>query len=620
MSFADGTSVSRARRVFWLLLGLLGVLVLRAGYIQLVRGDELADRARRQQFTEITVPAPRGRIVDRHGRPLAASYHSRSVAANPQRVEDAETFALEVAFQLNEPEAAPQFARLIAEKRGEGKRFVYLRRRVDRDVADRLARSGIAGLDLREEPRREYPHRTAAAAVLGVVGADERGRITGLTGLERRYDSLLRGCDGVSCVFRSGKRESLNLFPERSRKTVPGADLHTTLDVVIQQIAEESLDALQEHHEPRASCAVVLDPRNGEILALAGRPGLDPERFPGVDREQLRVPAVQCSYEPGSTFKPLIMAWALTRRAVCADDMIDCGPGTKFFGGRRLSDVRAYGRLELASVLIKSSNIGIANVGQALGCDDTHALMGRLGFGRRTGIEVSGEQPGKVTPRAKWHKNYTLVSVSMGHEIAVTPVQLAVAYGALVNGGRLWQPTLLRDAVRPEPRQVGFSDDSLAFVRSALERVVNEGTGRRARIPGLRVGGKTGTSEKYPEGSKKYVSSFVGFAPVEDPRLVVLVMVDEPQARDGLKPYGGVVAAPVVKEIIRRALPLVETKLKPALSESGIRHEKKCVLRQGKVRVAAVHRSSVWAGERDSPVCCRNPDSDSAVLRRGPGR
>jgi cell division protein FtsI/penicillin-binding protein 2 len=609
---------TRARRVFLVLLVLLGGLVARAGYIQLVRGDEFAERARQMHFKLVTLPAPRGRILDRHGRPLAASYHARSVAADPQEVAHVEEFATRVAFLLHEPQAAPEFAALLEEKRRAGKRFVYLRRRVDRDLAERVCASGLRGLDIREEPRREYPHGRAAAAVLGVVGADERGRIAGLTGLEHRFDAFLRGTDGLSSVFRSGKRETLHLFPERARPPQPGRDLHTTLDATLQQVVEDALDGLQQRHRPRSSCAVALDPATGEILALAGRPALDPAAFPRVGRDCLRVPAVQCSYEPGSTFKPLICAWALTRGAVQPDQVFDCGPGLKWFGGRRLRDVRPHGHLDLLHVLVKSSNIGIAQVGQALGSDETFDYLRRLGFGRRTTVEVSGEQPGKVTERAKWHRNYTLVSVSMGHEVAMTPLQLAIAYSALLNGGSLLRPTLLRGPVRTTGR-IPFDPAALRFVRHAMERVVEEGTGRRARVTGLRVAGKTGTCEKYPEGSRRYVSSFVGYAPADDPRLLVLVVADEPRAVGGCKPYGGVVAAPVVGEIFRRALPLLDRYETIALPESGVRH-RNSELRQGKVRVAAVHRSSVWVGERDSPAASRSPDSVGAVPSRSKTR
>jgi len=621
VSFSAMTPARRARAMAILLLALLVLLVGRAGWIQLVRGEELAERAERQHFTELVVPAPRGRILDRHGRPLAASHHARTVAADPQLIDDVDGFAVRVAFLLDEAEAAREIAALIAERKQEGRRFVYLRRRVDRDRTDRLATAGLEGLILQEEPRREHPHGRAAAAVLGVVGADDDGHIVGLTGLERLYDATLRGQDGQCRLFRSGKRECLNFYPEHSVPAVPGRDLATTLDITIQQIVEDALDDLDAHHAPRASCAVVLDPWTGEVLAMAGRPALDPDRFPAVGEDSLRIPAVQFTYEPGSTFKPLIMSGALSRGAVHTGEVVDCGHGLRFFGGRRLTDVHPYGSLELADILVKSSNIGIATVGQALGCDDAFSLVNALGFGRRTGIELEGEQAGKVTPRKDWHENYTLVSVSMGHEIAVTPIQLAAAYCALLNGGRLFRPTLLRSGPRPEPRVLDLDASALAYVRGAMERVVGEGTARRARVDGLRVGGKTGTSEKYPEGSHRYFSSFVGFAPVDDPRLVVLVVADEPEARDGLRPYGGVVAAPVVGEILRRSVPLLESDESFALPESGVRHNKKSVSRQGKVkRVAAVHRSSVSAGERDFPVEGRNPDSVGVNFRRSAGR
>jgi len=614
-----GTGEFRARRLFLGLLVLLALLVGRAGYIQLVRGEELARRASRQHFLAIDIPAPRGRLLDRQGRALAVSYHARTIAADPQLIEDAGEFASRVAFLLGEPDAAAGFAKLIAAKKEEGKRFVYLRRRVDRELAAGVEEAGIAGVVVREEPRREYPHGRNGAAVLGVVGADAEGRVSGLTGLERIYDAQLRGRDGIAFVLRSGRHESLHLYPEKDREPDPGRDLELTIDITLQEIVEEALDGLEAKHHPHAACAIVLDPITGEILALANRPAFDPADFPAIDPQCLRIHAVQDAFEPGSTVKPLIVARALTCRVVRPGQLFDCGPGVKYFGGRRLQDVHPNHTLDLEHVLIKSSNIGMAQVGQALGCDHAFSLLLSLGFGKKTGIEATGEQCGKVTERKKWHPDYTLVSVSMGHELLVTPIQLAVAHASLVNGGHLVRPTLVRDpsGAPPEPPQALPLDPSaLAFVRRAMEEVVEEGTGKRAVVEGVRIGGKTGTAEKYPEGSHRYVSSFVGFAPAQDPRLLVLVLADEPQGVGGIKPYGGVVAAPVAGEIIRRAIPLLDQILAP--SEPGVR-QKLGTNTEGKVRVAAVHRSSVWAGEGDSPVASRNPDSEGEGTRRSGG-
>jgi len=610
------TGEFRARRLFLLLLLTLGALVARAGYIQLVRGEEFARRARKQHFIEVEIPAPRGKVLDRHGRALAVSYHARTLAADPQVIEDPGEFASRVVFPLGEPEAAAAIAALVTAKKEEGKRFVYLRRRVDREIAARVEAIGVPGLIVREEPRREYPHGRNGAAIVGVVGADANGRVSGLTGIEAIYDTRLRGVDGISHVLRTGRHETFHLYPECDREPRPGDDLVLTIDVVLQEIVEDALDGLEQKHRPKAACAIALDPFTGEILALANRPSFDPLDFPAIDPQSLRIHAVQDGFEPGSTLKPLIVAAALTNGAVRPGQLFDCGPGVKYFGGRRLEDVRPNHTLDLQHVLIKSSNIGMAQVGQALGCDAAFRFLTSLGFGRKSGIEVTGEQAGKVTERPKWHPDYTLVSVSMGHEIVVTPLQLAVAHATLLNGGRVVRPTLLRDAAPEAPRKIHLDPAALAFVRRAMEEVVEEGTGKRAAVDGLRIGGKTGTAEKYPEGSHRYVASFVGFAPVDAPRLLVLVLADEPQAVDGIKPYGGVVAAPVVGEILRRAVPLIDRILAP--SEPGVR-QKLGTDTQGKVRVAAVHRSSVWAGEGDSPVASRNPDSGGAESGRSRG-
>ncbi len=695
MSASDDRFPARLRVVFGLLLFGLGLLVLRIGHMQIVRGEEFADRARRQHFRRIQETALRGSILDRNGRPLVATYHSRLVAANPQDVVDIPGFAAQVAFALRDPAAAPEFSRILEEGRRGGLQFVYLRRYVDRDLALSVEALRLPGLDTREDPRREYPHGSAAAALVGMVGPDAKGKNAGLSGLERRYDALLRGQDGSRSVFRSGAlgETPYHLYPERDVRALPGADLQTTIDIAIQQIAEEALLHLHETHAPKSSCAIVLDPKTGEILALAGRPALDPARFPDVRPEALRIPAVQLVYEPGSTLKPFVMAWALTQGAVHPGQRIDCGQGIKHFGARSLRDVKPNGILDLEQVLVKSSNIGMAEVGVALGIGPMWDLLQQLGFFRPTGVGLAGEAAGSVEPRSRWTVNYMLTTVSMGHALTVTPLQLVSAYAALLEDGAVRRPHLVRGAVplagslslggdsawtgtsaidctlaasgplaraagdgpppepagslagdstsfrppepagsfggdstsfrppepagssggdstsfRPPepPRQIRFSREALRFVREAMVKVVEEGTGRRARIPGVRVGGKTGTSEQYPEGCNRYHASFVGFAPADDPRLLVLVVADDPTTKEGLRPYGGVVAAPFVAEILRRSLPLVVHPIPPTPSESGVRQNRSFA---ESVRSAAVHWSSVNAEVRMTSAEGRNPDS-----------
>jgi len=338
-----------------------------------------------------------------------------------------------------------------------------------------------------------------------------------------------------------------------------------------------------------------------------------------VDRDSLRIPAIHMSYEPGSTLKPLIMAEALSRNAVGEDQVFDCGPGYRKFGWRVVHDVRPHHDIALDRVLIKSSNIGMAQVGMALGIRATHAYLDRLGFGRRTGVALQGEEPGSLTRVAEWREHEHLISMSFGRAVMVTPLQLAVAFSTLANGGYVVSPRLLVQRHRPEPRRVGYTPRALEFVRATLTRVVAEGTGRRARVRGIDVAGKTGTSKHYskpgePEENGKYDSSFIAFAPADDPRLLVLVVAREPKkSKTYPRPYGGVVAAPTVGRILRRTLPVLEARLNGAPSESGVRQT---VQKEKQVRVAAVQRSSAVTGERISPVDGRNPDSEGAVLCR----
>jgi len=611
----------RARVLFVLVLFALGGLIARAGWIQLVRGDEFALRAKDMHLTQFEIPAARGRILDRRGRPLAVSYHARSIAVDPIRVDDPAGFATELAFLIGDADAAPALARRLRERKAAGVRFAYLRRHADRDVVARVEAADLPGLDLREEPRREYPHGDAGAAVVGVVGTDPDGRIAGLTGLEARYDEVLRGTPGRCSVLRSGRSERLHLFPEREVHPVPGRDIYTALDVRVQQIAEQALDALQEKHEPKASCAIVMDPYTGELLALAGRPHVRRSAWPNVSPVALKNVAVHNVYELGSTLKPLVVAAALSAGAVRENEDFDCGPGRRYFGGRLLRDVKPNHVIDVETILVKSSNVGVAQVGQRLGIDGMRRFFTSVGFDEPTGVEIAGEESVRLKPRDKWTENYTLVSVSMGRELQLSPLQLARAYAALVNGGFLVRPTLLRRAPDMLPRRVPLRPAARRFVIRAMRRVVEEGTGRRARVNGLAVAGKTGTSEHYPKGSGRYVSSFVGFAPADAPRLLVLVVADSPKSVGGLRPYGGVVAAPLVGAILRRSLPLLDSSSLPnrTLPGTGVRYLQRSNIRQGKVRVAAVNRSSVWAEGMVPSVRNRNPVSVGVPGRRADG-
>jgi cell division protein FtsI/penicillin-binding protein 2 len=363
------------------------------------------------------------------------------------------------------------------------------------------------------------------------------------------------------------------------------------------------------------ACAIAMDPATGDILALAGRPGFDPADFPSVDRRALRIPAIHLAYEPGSTMKPLVMAGGLSAGVVRPGQVFDCGPGYRKFGWRVVRDVHPNNELDLAHVLIKSSNTGMSQIGLALGVDAVHGLLDALRFGRRSGLPFDFEETGRVPPLSEWKEYEHDISVSFGRGFMLTPIQLASAYCALANGGRMVRPRLLRDR-RPEVAgRLPLSPDALRFVREALVRVVAEGTGRRARVDGIAIGGKTGTSEHYPKGSRKYDSSFAGFAPADDPRLVVVVVAHDPQrSKKYPRPYGGVVAAPVVGRIFRRAIPLLAARDRATQSESGVRQTVQT--RKKKVRVAAVQRSSVSVGERISPAIGRNPDSEGVELCR----
>ena len=527
------------------------VAILRVGWLQAVRADALDDLASDQHRETLTVPSHRGTIFDRRGVQLAVGERATTVYANPRQVVNPRRTAITVGDVLD-VDAGKLYPLLTDRSRG----FVYLARKADPEKADELERRQIAGLGFYPEERRSYPQKATASEVVGYAGVDNRG----LAGLELRLDDELSGRDGSKTIVRDPFGRTLETID--SEPVEDGRDVYLTIDHPIQGHLERVLRETRSRWNAKSATAVVMDARTGGILALGVEPGFDANDFPRVPRDRQRNRAVTDTYEPGSTFKVVTIAGVLEEEIV--------KPSTPFtlaysiqVADRVIHDAlpRSTETMTVSEILSRSSNVGVITLAIQLQRQKLSEWTRRFGFGQPTGIDFPGETQGIVLPPEEWSGS-TIGNVPIGQGIAVTPIQMVAAYGALANDGVRLQPHLVgrvegERAVRPEERRV-ISEQTARQVTRMLRGVVREGSGIEAQIPGYQVAGKTGTAAKpEPTGgysTSRYVASFVGFAPASDPRIVVLVTVDEPRGTI----WGGVIAAPAFAEIAQFALQYLE--------------------------------------------------------------
>jgi len=541
-------------------LALMAALAITLFFVQVVYHQAYVRKAQKTRGRAWPIRAPRGNIYDRNGNPLALNLKLFSVAADPGMIGDPVKAARRLSPLLKMPEAELQ--QLLA----KNTRYVRLREAVDEQVAKAIHSLNYKGVVVSTEWKRAYPHEQAAAAVLGFVGKD----LSGLGGTEAALNKRLAGLDGEMLVVLDGRLpQSRSQVPGRTvvvKDMIPGSSVALTIDLEIQAMAEDALQGAVEKANAAGGTAIVMDPQTGEILALASQPGFDPNSFDQYDETSYVSHAVVSPYEPGSTFKVVTACAAIEEGVLSHGEKYNC-TGSRPVGNRTISCAlhagsRAHGSLDLDHMIVKSCNVGMGTVGLALGKDRLYKWASRLGFGKRTGIELASESSGMLTKPASWSQ-IQLANVGFGQGVSVTALQLLSAYCAVANGGKLVHPHLVKLVMDPggkvelpkaaEPTPV-LSAKTSDRVKSALEKVVEEGTGTAARIPNRRVAGKTGTAQKpTPEAgynSGKYIGSFVGFAPVGNPRVAILVVIDEPKGSH----YGGVVAAPAFRDICEKAL------------------------------------------------------------------
>ncbi len=562
------TSLTIRKRIVTLFLFFIlgfSVLIGRVFWVQVVRGAELSEKALENRMRDVPVKAKRGAIYDRNGRELAVSVSADSVYANPAEVRKSGK-AREIAHTLSEILGMEE--ETVYQRITKVSGFEWIKRQVDFSTSAKIKKLDLPGIGLVEESRRFYPKKNLACHVLGICSIDN----IGLEGIDRQYDELIGGMPGRIVIEHDAVGREI---PEATHRYIPptdGSSVVLTIDETIQYIVERELDRVWEARKPKGAIAIVMDPKTGEVLAMANRPSFDPNdyrQYPEANRRNL---AIWYAYEPGSTMKIVTAAAGLEEGVVRPNSRFFC-PGAIKVGKESIScsQGRAHGAQTFVEVVEHSCNVGFVSLGLELGLDRYYQYLNAFGFGQKTGIDLPGEAKGILVPRSR-AKHIDLATMAMGQANAVTAMQLLAAVCTVANDGVMMKPHLLKEVlssdgkvvkkVKPEPVRQVVSKATARELASILEGVVKNGTGQNAYLEGYRVAGKTGTAQKIsPSGgylANEYVASFVGFAPANDPRLACIVVIDAPQ---GYPYYGGTVAAPVFREIMRDSLRYLDVPL-----------------------------------------------------------
>ena len=558
------------RRALFIAIGLVAwMLVIGARLVQLQvnQHDNLSARARNQQLGSIETNPIRGQLLDRQGRELARSIDTESFFADPREISNTDETARRIAAITGQDRV--ELVKRLADAKETNKKFVWITRRLDVLLANKLDALNLEGVYSRKEPKRFYPNESLAAHVLGFVGLDEIGQ----SGVEQYYNEKIRGESGKLYLETDAKRRA---FESYEVQPPAGQTVVLTIDQTIQYRTEQALGAAVERAHAKSGTAIVMDPQTGEILALANAPSFDPNQPPKGPAEDRVNGALQTTYEPGSTFKVVAYSAAIEKGLVRPQDRIDCQMGQITVAGRLIHDHHPFGVLTIADALAQSSNVGAIKLGLLVGNASMYEYIRRLGFGARTGIDLTGESPGILHALSRWQPS-SIGSIAIGQEIAVTPLQMATAYSVIANDGMLVKPHLVRELrspegvvlfqAKPEARRA-LKPETTAALRNMFEDVTLRGTARKAQLNGYTAAGKTGTAQKidpktHRYSTTKFIGSFVGFAPVKNPAVVIIVVIDEPRGAY----HGGDVAAPVFREIAEQILPDLnvtpDTEIKP---------------------------------------------------------
>ena len=538
---------------WWSILLLMGaamlLLVGRAVELQVMNHRFLQHQGDLRHVGAVPVSAHRGRILDRQGELLAISSPVQSVWVNPKEFNASREQVAKLATLLDLP--LKQVAARVAPEDERG--FVYLKRRMDPAVADEVKALGLSGVYFEREFRRYYPTGEVTAHVLGFTDIEDSGQ----EGIELAYEKWLKGRPGQKRVVRDGQRRIIEDV-ENIRQAEPGKDLTLNLDQRLQYLAYRELKAAVVRNNAQAGSVVILDAEKGDVLAMVNQPSFNPNNRTGIKGSVTRNRALTDSYEPGSTMKPFAVACALELGTFKPETVIDTSPGQLWVAGNLVKDIHNYGALDVAHVLQKSSNVGVTKIALTVPPQRFWGFMNGLGFGELIGMGFPGETSGRLNDYKSWGV-FEQATLSFGYGVSTSTLQLARAYLALANDGMLPRVSLLKENGAADDSQRAMSAKTARTVRAMLENVVSrEGTALRASVPGYRVAGKTGTvkksSDKGGYTEDRYLSVFAGMAPASDPKLVMVVMVDDPSAGEY---YGGSVAAPVFSSVMSGALRLL---------------------------------------------------------------
>jgi cell division protein FtsI (penicillin-binding protein 3) len=555
---SKATKTPNQKLRLWIFAGVMFAWSLLIGArlvaLQVVRYGEFTQRAARQQQRTIEVSPRRGVIYDRNGHELAMTVNVDSVFAVPSEIPDQANAATLIARVLK---ASPQE---VLAKLQTSRNFVWIARKLDNDTSQRIRGMNLKGIYFQKESKRFYPKRELAAQVLGYVGMDDEG----LGGVEKKFDEQLRGKAGKMLVSVDARQRSLG---RAEKEPEPGSNLVLTLDEKVQYIAERELDRAMQETGAEAGTVVVQNPQTGEILALASRPGFDPNAFRNSSLQQLKNRAVSDIFEPGSTFKIVTLAAALEEKLTTPDERIDCQNGSITIFGHRIRDHKPFGVLTTTQVMQNSSDVGAIKLGLRLGEQRFDNYIRAFGFGAQTGIELPGETRGMAKPYSRWTKS-SIGSISMGQEVGVSSVQLVSMISTIANDGTYVPPRIVAGTIAPrslptaqtvvfkpgEQRRV-VSSLTAVQMKKILEDTVLFGTGKKAILDGYTSAGKTGTAQKIDPKTGRYspwahIASFAGFAPVNKPAITVAVMLDSPRGAH----HGGDVAAPVFGRVAQQIL------------------------------------------------------------------
>jgi cell division protein FtsI (penicillin-binding protein 3) len=548
-------SQKRLLQLFAVLAAWAVIVIARLVQIQLVRHGEYVVKAARQQERTLALQPVRGSITDIRGRILAESVAAESIYADPQaigdRVQTAKALASVAALQMD--------GRDLAAKLSTNAGFVWIARQLPLETSSAVKALKLPGIYFLEEHRRSYPRAMLAANVVGYVGLDGEG----LGGIEHSFDSQVRGRAGRVTLLRDARRGMYLVGGEGPNRPIDGNGVVLTIDSVVQFIAERALAKVVDQYNAADGVAIVMDPRDGRILAMASNPSFDPNRIRDFKPDDRRNRAVQDQYEPGSTFKIVTASAGLEEGVVTPSQILDCGDGFIQIGNTQIHEHghNRYGLITFEDVMVHSSNVGAIRVGLALGQDRFYNYIRRFGFGERTGIALPGESPGRVRRTQQWSQ-LSNASLSIGQEIGATPLQVLTAIAAVANGGMRVQPRIVEKVVDTKGNTISvppqaapvrvISEKTAAVLNEILKAVVARGTGANAALAEHIVAGKTGTAQKAARGvyGDNVFSSFGGYVPADRPQLAILIVIDEPKGAE----YGGTVAAPAFKEIAESTL------------------------------------------------------------------